>query len=866
MVECPVLYYEENLIFGSDNSCWGAFEIKGFNYETLPRDEKTRKLRSLETFISDIYDEAEFLILPYKQDVDRHTKQLLKRVNAGKSLLPFSVSHIEGAGKYVREWFQGKRITNDYRFFVFVKLVSEPTRAVIKKAKPFLDLVAKIPINQVNRQFGIEKKDILESQVKHYKELSQQFFDRQAYRVKIRKASPYDIQDILKRVTTYRGMEDKIRYNLTTLKIKDDTGKKTNIIHDWIPASQRISIRNGNDKIIRPHTPQIINLMNGVIDKSGWRILKITHEDGSVMYQTFLALTHMPDEQVFPGCEYLFTLQQLPFPVETCVRIKNIANPDAEKVISDKQTEINTEIDNIQEVGDDVPREITEGKIDAGEIRGKIKQNRLPLCQTCISIAISDPDRKELERKVKIIKSLVEEDLKFRVEQPASDQISLFMQHIPASNMYTKAFNLLLLPEAVAAGMIGASTKLGDNIGPMIGVTDRNKVVNLLMAHACQRNQSASVFVGGNPGSGKSFNTNLLVYLNILMGGKALILCPKGERKHWDKELPIPKELISIVTLSGDSENAGRLDPFLIYLEDFDEAANLAVNILVDLFEIKTASEQYVILSESIETMRETQDTAVPCMQRLVEIMEAVPESDDLHSLALKLARLIRTMQNHGVTKLLFGNGTEQGIKLHNVLNIIQLQNLNMPKPEVSKENYSEDEKKSVILFSVVGSFAKKFILTAGNVFKTILIDESWMISKTTQGLALFHFLSRMGRSLNAGCIFNCHSVLDLASDALKNTITYYFIFRTKDAEECKRMLEFIGMDVTDDNIDRIMNLRDGQCFFKDLDGNIGKMQFDYIFDDLKRVFDTTPEDANPEREPEEPTDDEEKISIMARA
>ena len=69
----------------------------------------------------------------------------------------------------------------------------------------------------------------------------------------------------------------------------------------------------------------------------------------------------------------------------------------------------------------------------------------------------------------------------------------------------------------------------------------------------------------GNLGGGKSFNANLIVVLHVLFGSSALIFDPKSERSHWAAKLDFMGDLISIVRLTPNDEDKGKLDPFNLY-------------------------------------------------------------------------------------------------------------------------------------------------------------------------------------------------------------------------------------------------------------------------------------------------------------
>ena len=141
----------------------------------------------------------------------------------------------------------------------------------------------------------------------------------------------------------------------------------------------------------------------------------------------------------------------------------------------------------------------------------------------------------------------------------------------------------------------------------------------------------------------------------------------------------------------------------------------------------------------------------------------------------------------------------------------------------------------------ILSHFAKNFALVKRPVFKIILFDESWMLGKTSEGVKLYDFLSRMGRSLFTGCIFNGHSVLDLPTEAIRNTITYKFCFNTDSDKEAQRMLEYLSLENTKENRELIKALGNAECLFQDMNGRVGVLKFDAVFQDIINVFNTTP-------------------------
>ena len=284
--------------------------------------------------------------------------------------------------------------------------------------------------------------------------------------------------------------------------------------------------------------------------------------------------------------------------------------------------------------------------------------------------------------------------------------------------------------------MFAATRMIGDSEGPFIGTTGTlKKMVFLFLARACQLNRSASAAFLGTLGGGKSFNANLLLYLTVLYGGKALIVDPKGERSNWKEDLPELSEHMSISTLSAGDEDAGKLDPFLIYKNNLDEAGELALNIICEIYGFNSRDDEYDAIKEAIKI---TKQHETPCMSVLSDALMSFPEDDEYYDIARKLGRKIKNLKEVGMAKLLFGTGKEKGLSFDNLLNIIQIQNLQMPGPETPKDDYSQEELISTVLMMPIGSFAKTFAMSDRKVFKIVLFDESWALNSTQMGCETF--------------------------------------------------------------------------------------------------------------------------------
>ena len=817
MYDFPVKYYEDNLILNkSTKDCWAVFKVTGFNYDYLSEERKIVMLNKLTRFIANIGKEAKILILPVAQDVGSHYRELIARIPKDNPLYHHAKNHAEGSEAFLTATIDHDGRCNDSETYVITKLSAG------KEMRQRLDEFVRRPMKTIEEFFALESRELLQSELAAFTGAADEYFRAQGARLRLEKTGPETTQWLIKRMLR-RGIRESVPLR---------TDKKGNA---WLPRKE-IIIKDG-EKAIRPHEKDVLTLTESLVQPTH-NYVKVTGSDERVSYQTFLTMSHIPDGLLFPGSEWLLVLQDYAVPAEVCIHITAIEHKESVKKILGKQREINSQIEYVEE-NDKVPDELYEAQENAESLEAELKSAKDPLMMVSVSLCLASEDPAELANMVQFIRDRYDEQ-KFVLEKPMTDQFKLFMEFIPGAGRYENDYVLPLPPRTVAGSMFAATRILGDNQGPFIGTTGTlEKMVFLWLARACLLNRSASAAILGTLGGGKSFNANLLLYLSVLYGGKALIIDPKGERSNWEEDLPEFSGQISINTLSAGDEDAGKLDPFLIYKNDMNAAGELALNILCEIYGFTSRDDEYDAIAEAI---KQTRQHETPCMLVLAQFLQSIPKEHIYYDIGRKLGRKIENLKEVGMGRLLIGTGKEQGLSFKKLINIIQIQNLELPSPETAKEDYTQPELISTVLMTAIAAFAKTFAMSDRKIFKLVLFDESWALNSTKMGIKLFNFLARMGRSLNAGCIFIGHSVKDLKGEGIKEAITYKFCFKVATNEEAARVLEFLDLEVTDDNIETVKNLNNGECLFQDLDGRVGKLRFEAVYSHLIKAFDTTPQ------------------------
>ena len=825
----PIHYVKENLIFNG-KSCVAGFKLNGFEYSSRNNNEKLRILDSLTEFIKEIPSEAQILLIPKTISAEKFIGPMINKIQDNDPLKEVSTIFARETINILNKREEDRDVynknTEEYEFiagdksieydtYIFISLLKGDDSDFISKGKEILEYMFKSPKKAINEYFGISDRTITERDFRIFKKKSNEFLEVQSMRFDIRPLKKAEIDSLCARVTKrgHKSAEDMIKWNDNSLEIEVD-----------------------EEKVIIPLKNAYKNKVTGLIEQ-GDKILKIQNDDFT-SYQSFLAINNIPSIE-FPGVEYIKLIQDMNMNAEICIHVKKFSTDESRKKVKGKSDKIKAQINEALEGGHIPSEEENEALLAAEEFTREVKRNK-HIIETSISICLSSTKEKIVRNNVKELLDYFNKTLKFEMINPYTDQYRMFLDFIPGNSNYNKDFVQLLPMQTLAGGIFGANDQLGDKVGFYIGYTlNGNKKVYFYMGRATSENKSPAMTIYGNLGYGKSFNANLILLLHVLYGSSALIWDPKSERGHWPKMLSFMGDLISVVRLTPNEEDKGKLDPFNLYRDNINEACELAFNIIVEL--TKANDKEIIVLKDTLKKMK---DEKKPSMERLIEMISEVPKDDPYQEFAYLLKRKLKASQDVGLSKLIFGDGTEKAINLDNRLNILQIDNLAIPDMETEKKDYSEEEKLSSCLMMLMASFTKKFAMKKRDTFDLILFDESWYLKNTSEGKKLYNFIARQGRSLNVGCIFNGHSVLDIPTEEIKNTITYKLFFRTESIDEAKRMLQFMKMSESEENIKMLMELKNGQALFQDLDGRTGVIQFDAVFEQFIECFSTTPKDT----------------------
>ena len=711
----------------------------------------------------------------------------------------------------------------EYRFFIGVKL----QKPEVIKSSIFQDIKEawKEFISRAHDVAGFDTPEMIEDEINRYKKAERRVHNKVTTRLKAEPVTEEDIQWLIRR-NFYRGMS------------------KAPILKNWSPeyTVHFKEYEEGEITVRRPLFYDVLRLSEGLVDDSPKRSLilkQIIRGDEVQGHVAFLTVANVPYEMEFPGEEWMYIIQSLDFPVEISVRTETMDNRKALAAVRNKQKELKDQDRHARETGNDTGLNVLEGRQEAHELEAHLQKTRMPLVKTSIILAVSATDEDELKRRCDTVKDMYQ-DMMFQIEQPYGDQWLAFNEFLPGAKRYVSDYVHFMEPAAVAGGMFGATKQLGDGEGFFIGSTGiLDQPVYIKPNRAAQgirgtRTNALSAAFLGSLGGGKSFSANLITYLSVLSGGKALVIDPKGERGNWQRDLYDLGEQVNIISLSTKEEDIGRLDPFSIH-DDLKEAETLALDILTFLTGVRLDdSERFPKLSNAVHEVSKEEK---PC---LTKVVEKLLNSED------KSARLlgshIQSFSKLSFAQLLFGDGeNDSAISLETALNVLQIQNLELPAPDTPQEKYNLSQMLSIAMMLPISSFALKFIHSDRNIFKVVLLDEAWSVLNTSQGSHLATRLVRAGRSMNAGIYFVTQNANDLLDEKMKNNLGMKFAFRSTDPKEIENVLSLLNLKNTEYNASTLRELQNGQCLFQDITGRVGVVSINALFKDLFDAFDTRP-------------------------
>ncbi|GGE16193.1 hypothetical protein GCM10011571_17310 [Marinithermofilum abyssi] len=610
-------------------------------------------------------------------------------------------------------------------------------------------------------------------------------------------------------------------------------------------------------------------------------------------YFQLLTVSWLPPGIGFPNKAEVFRkAKELPFPVEIDMDLELMPNNKARKELKKKWDLITGQINHTvkskgeeteeRDIGKDAERKAANEALDE-----KLEEEKTPLFKMRLVFCVWGDTPKEVKnRRGQLISKMKEIGL--RLEIPRNDQKNLYHDTLPGAGKMDRHYIVRPTAEFVASFMPLATTEVGDPAGIYLGTTimlgtksDKRKIEQwargntpVFMDESRARDhlsKTSSSLIMGSLGRGKTMLKCYIVYRRLQRGVHQLLFEPKNELWSIAYELSELAEITNIVSVGNTIRDKGKFDPLLgIEKASADERilkGQLAESMLLYLADEKDSSWAGTAIGYAVhETIHSDRH---PSMIRVLEHLRRIATGeqqypdlllndqarDDVARIHASLKRKARQSQ----AQLLFGDGDETPIDISNPLTIIQMQDLQMPKPG------RPDYRLNMTLLIAMTEFARRFVNQPTPYAKGVVFEENHRLMEVDEGEMAYREFMRTCRSKDADVMTIIHNAKDLrgkreeklregedGGEDIRSNLGYRFCFSVGDETEAASACDILGIEPNEDNISEIMNLDSGEWIMRDLDDRVAKVKMDLEQLDprLFNAFDHRPE-ANRRREKE---------------
>lgn len=621
--------------------------------------------------------------------------------------------------------------------------------------------------------------------------------------------------------------------------------------------------------------PSLVTLADAVLQEGGdpadagrprhRRYLRIETEAG-VSYQALLALSGMPHRFGFPGGggEWLVAAEQCPFPVDWGVRIRPVANRDAQASARRQARQLRGQVGEYAGDPAGVPPGLAEAIDDLGHLRAELAANPADAeLQVTTVFALAAPTLAQLEERSATLQARYAAG-EYQLHRPIGGQLGLFAALLPGSVTRAPATDYVhhLLAGDLAAGMPFGAADVGDPQGMLLGYClDAGTFRPVLFdpAYGPATNRSGSLGAFGALGSGKSYFAKLAVHATLARGGQVVVLdrTPSAEYARLAPVLPGRAQVVSLAGAEpsggGESheeeshekeshekeshENRGVcLDPLTVF--SGDNRVSVTVGFLTLVTGAAPGGLQGLALAEAVEKVATGRDGT---LEGVVEELHRAGSADP-H--AEQAWRILRHARRNPLARFAFGPGAPVSLDADYL--VFHVPGLSLPDREVAlREHLAQhllpDQVLSQALLYLVAAVARGVAFADPCRFGAALFDEAWCLTSSLQGRALLLDGIRDGRKHNAAIWLLSQHPDDLGDDQLAHLLGPRFVFR-QSAQAAPAALHFAGVEPSEEAIGFLATAPEGGCLFRDVRNRVGRLQvLPSLIPELHAAFETNP-------------------------
>lgn len=817
----PVRHIAGNVIWTRHGTCWALWRVEGSGHAQSSRTIKERRLRALESLVKQLRGEAMLLSLCPQVDPAEVVRRMTDSVDLAASERYEQLA--------TRVWDQLERLELTSR----TDWLAVPLPAGTKRQTAGMAIDA--ARSEMALQLGLLPAPVSGREEVRRMQQAQELAATWPSTVALRPAAEAEILWIYGH-SARRGVLEPL---LPDPEQPTGRGLGAAALGQVVLAEGALPVEDSDDD-------------GAHRGRFGRRWLQVSTEWGE-SYQTVLALTEMPERFVFPGSEYLASLDEFAFPVDWAMRIKVTPGDVAEAKARRKARELAGQAGEYEGETADVPSRVLDAADGMDEYRTAITSSKTEVeVQAMGALCVWGATPAEAEARAADLQThFAGNDYTFT--RPLGEQEHLWHGMLPGARtpkvMASYAQVLLARDFAMAGAFAGSA--LGDAKGPLYGLQlagGGTRPVLTDWSLGPQKSASASAAFIGELGGGKSVAMKTAVYGILAAGrkagqpgsrGRAVIVdrTPQQEWVRYAKACPGTTQVITI-----DDQAQVSLDP-LRTIRDRSQAQRRTESFLTLLLGIGPMSDQGIALSEAIEA---TLAGSAPSMAALVSELQARGKRD---ATSAAVARKLASVARKDLSRTIFDPSLPVVDTSKADAIVFATANLSLPKEhELAADQLSTLEFEKVFgraALYLIAALCREICFANPHEFCVAVWDECWWLTSSPEGMALLLELVRDGRKHNAGVLAGSHDGEDIGPEAsatgqvIRGLLRRKFLFRQTDLILAKRGLAFLDLDPDDADLvelvttglspmdvsDEVRAQRAGECLHRDLYGRIGGMQ-----------------------------------------
>lgn len=199
------------------------------------------------------------------------------------------------------------------------------------------------------------------------------------------------------------------------------------------------------------------------------------------------------------------------------------------------------------------------------------------------------------------------------------------------------------------------------------------------------------------------------------------------------------------------------------------------------------------------------------------------------------------------ILRLGFSYGENASLDFKEKTTVLEIQDLTLPKDDISPELYSDADRKALCLMISLGRFCEMFGKRDIEQKTAVYFTEAWVFNKSNSGRAIISSMARVGRSQMNQLVLDTQFIDDLGTEDEKGN--YGIVFAFDEDSERDKILTHLGLECNEVNRKEMKRMIKGQCWMRDIYGRVGKLNVHSLFEEFTEALKTTEKTSNSEAE-----------------